>query len=140
LARKPDGRRSGKLTAFQTWLGRWRGALTQWREIEAGMMTHYNLTATDIFEMSWRQFVVLFKSIFTWNGEGEGPGSTSAAVADMDDEQATRYNRAVYEARGASAEISRGFDWDAALGRPAPDKKTFMTTEELSVEVGRTQT
>ena len=95
------------------------------------MQQHYGLDVEDIWGMSWRRFVVLFRGIFTFNDDmlpkaTEGPESS-------------KYERAVREARGAKGDILHSIDWDAALGREPAAKREIITTEELTKNLGRHQ-
>jgi hypothetical protein len=91
------------------------------------MLMNYNLTTVDIFEMSWRRFVLLFSSLFQW---ADDAGSLPEQYAEGGNRR-SHYEQAVHEARGASGEISRSFDWDAALGREKPVSREILTTEEI---------
>lgn len=112
------------------------GALSQWAEIEAGMQTHYGLSATDIWTMSWRRFVVLFSAIFSWNDPDEGDVPTTVGH-QPDGKYRSNYQKAVHEARGASGEIARSFDWDAALGRAPADSREILTVAEMKTRMGQ---
>lgn len=113
------------------------GALSQWAEIEAGMQTHYNLSAEDIWLMSWRRFQVLFSSIFSWNGPDDDDDESPPSGYQANGEYRSKYQQAVHEARGASGEISRSFDWDNALGRDKPDSREILTVAELKARMGQ---
>jgi hypothetical protein len=92
------------------------------------MQMHYNLTADDIWNMSWRRFRVMFSKLFEWKDQLADGGSIPD---EMGGSRRSNYERAVHEARGAASSISRSFDWDAALGREAPASREIITTEEL---------
>ena len=115
------------------------GALSQWAEIEAGMQTHYNLSATDIFEMSWRRFCVLFSAIFNWNGPDDDEDNTKSLPPGFqpDGEYHSKYQQAVHEARGATGEIQRGFDWDKAMGREPAASREILTVAEMKAKMGQ---
>jgi len=98
------------------------------------MQQHYGLTVDDIFSMSWRRFAVLFRGIFSWN---EGDDASAALLGSVPDKSGgvktnmSKYDQSVHEARGADSKISRSMDWDSALGKARPDKKSFVTTSDL---------
>lgn len=96
------------------------------------MLMNYNLTTIDIFDLSWRRFVVLFGALFKFKSDpdDEAEGSLPEHYAEGGIKR-SHYEQAVHEAQGADGTISRGFDWDTALGREAPDSREIITTEEL---------
>lgn len=49
---------------YGRWLGRYGSAIPQWSNVESSMAFHYNLTLDDIWDMSWRRFVVLFNALW----------------------------------------------------------------------------
>lgn len=85
------------------------------------MQQHYGIGADEIWAMSWRRFVTLFTGIFTFTT----PSAIPEGVAE------SQYEKAVREARGASGEIQRSFDWDTAFGRPKSENREILTTSEL---------
>jgi hypothetical protein len=87
------------------------------------MQQHYGIGVDEIWSMSWRRFVTLFTGIFSFNDD-KAP-VIPEGVAE------SKFERAVHEARGADASISRSFDWDAAIGRAPAEKSDIITTEEL---------
>ncbi len=94
------------------------------------MQMNYNLTADDIWTMSWRRFCTMFFKLFNWVDNAENEGSLPEQYA-VGGNRRSHYEQAVHEAKGADGSISRSFDWDEALGRDAPDTRQIITTEEL---------
>ncbi len=94
------------------------------------MQMNYNLTADDIWTMSWRRFCIMFFKLFSWVDNVENEGSLPERYATGENRR-SHYEQAVHEARGADGSISRSFDWDKALGREAPDTREIITTQEL---------
>lgn len=87
------------------------------------MQTHYGISAEEIFAMSFRRFVILFRGIFSWNED--------ALPKSVTPDNMPTYERAVHEARGAKGEILHSIDWDAALGRTPADRREIITTDDL---------
>lgn len=95
------------------------------------MQMNYNLTADDLWDMSWRRFSSLFFKIFGWvDDQDDAEGSLPEHYAEGGSKR-SHYEQAVHEAQGADGSISRSFDWDSALGREVPDSREIITTQEL---------
>lgn len=101
------------------------------------MAEHYGLTAQDIFEMSWRRFVVLFEGIFVWASADEVAEGSLPAEYSKGGSKRSHWEQAVYEARGATGEIQRSIDWDALQGREKPVSTSVITTAELMAGMGK---
>lgn len=72
----------------------------------------------------------MFFHLFNWSEDAEAVGSLPEQYAQGGSKR-SHYEQAVHEAQGADGSVSRGFDWDKALGREAPDTREIITTQEL---------
>lgn len=104
------------------------------------MQTHYQLNMDDIMSMSWRRFSVLFFSVFSHTDKDDEAEGSLPAEYGSGGSKRSHYEQVVHEAAGASGEIQRSFDWDAAHGRSGPESRAIITTTELLKNSGSGET
>ncbi len=109
------------------WIAEYRQVLKGWALVEGTMADKYGLSLRDIFEMSWRRFVVLYQYLFT-----------SGALTRVSDNDAAS-TPTPQQPQLSSGQAYDDINWDQLTNKPPADHVSKVSFSKFMEGSGLTR-